>query len=310
MTTILLTGRTGQVGWELERILTPLGRVIALGRSEMELTRSDSIRDSIRAASPDIIVNAAGYTAVDKAEMKPDLAMQINAAAVGVMAEEAKRVNATLVHYSTDYVFDGMGSSPYREEDRPNPVNVYGRSKLAGEHAIAKTGCDHLILRTSWVYSSRSDANFVATILRLAQEREQLSIVNDQIGSPTWARALAQATSELIKRRNSSRDHPGIYHLSASGCTSRFDFAKRILELAREMSPSHKRWASIRSITSAEYPLPALRPLNVAVCKQKIGRIFGIEMSGWEEQLRSCLDDLFKKEGRSQSKARPEQHRC
>ncbi len=305
MTTILLTGKTGQVGWELQRILTPLGRVIAPNRRQLDFTNCDSIRKSVREALPDIIINAAAYTAVDRAELEPDLAMQINAVAVGVMAEEAKRANALLIHYSTDYVFDGMKPAPYTEEDIPHPLNVYGASKLAGERAILQSNCDCLTLRTSWVYSTRRDINFVMTILRLALERKELAIVKDQIGSPTWARSLAQATSDLVKKGNDLRKHPGIYHLSANGVTSRFDFAKTILDLAKEISIPREKWASLRPITTAEYPLPARRPLNVVVSKDKISRIFGVEMSGWKEQLRSCLDELFKKENHPQSRMEP-----
>ena len=293
MTTILLTGRTGQVGWELQRTLAPLGRVIALDRTRLDLVNSDSIRRVIRDASPDIIVNAAGYTTVDKAESEPDLAMHVNAVAPGVMAEEARRIDALLVHYSTDYVFDGARPTPYVEEDAPNPLNIYGTSKLEGERAIATSGCAHLILRASWIYSARG-TNFVLTMLRLARERKELAVVDDQIGSPTWARTLAESTAELLCKIRQPKEEKGIYHLSANGYASRFDFAKRILEMAREISRENTGWASLRPITTAEYPLPAARPLNCATSKDRIKRVFGIEMPGWEVQLQSCLKELMK----------------
>jgi dTDP-4-dehydrorhamnose reductase len=292
VTTILLTGKTGQVGWELQRALAPLGRVIALDRTQMDLANADAIRRTIRDAAPGIIVNAAGYTAVDRAESEPDLAMRVNAVAPGVIAEEAKRIDAVLVHYSTDYVFDGTRSTPYVEEDAPNPLNVYGKSKLEGERAVAASGCAHLTLRASWIYSARG-SNFVLTILRLARERKELAIVDDQIGSPTWARTLAESTAELLRRIRQPREERGIYHLSANGFASRFDFAKRILDVAREISHENAGWASLRPITTAEYPLPAARPLNCATSKDKIKRVFGIEMPGWEEELRSFLNDMI-----------------
>lgn len=296
MTTILLTGKTGQVGWELQRALATLGRVIALDRTQMDLTNADSIRKAIRDAAPGVIVNAAGYTAVDKAESEPDLAMQINAAAPGVMAEEAKRIDALLVHYSTDYVFDGTRSTPYVEEDAPNPLNVYGTSKLEGERAVAASGCAHLTLRASWIYSARG-SNFVLTILRLARERKELAIVDDQIGSPTWARALAESTAELLRNIRLPKEQSGIYHLSAQGYTTRFNFAKRILEIARGIFPNTAGAPTLRPITSAEYPLPAARPHNAATSKDKIKRVFGIEMPGWEDELRSFLNDMVASTG-------------
>lgn len=298
MTCILLLGKTGQLGWELERTLPSRGRVIALDRTQLELTDPGSIRKAIRAASPGIIVNAAAYTAVDKAESEPDLAMQINGVAPGVIAEEAKRVNALLIHYSTDYVFDGTKSAPYTEDDAPRPLNAYGTSKLAGERALAESGCAYVILRTSWVYAGRGGGNFVTTILRLAREKTELPVVNDQIGSPTWARALAEATGELVDKAVQAREATGIYHLAAKGYASRFDFAKRILAIAREISHEETGWARLRPITTAEYPLPAKRPLSVATSKDKIKRVFGIEMPDWEVQLRSFLTEFMKPENR------------
>lgn len=305
MTTILLTGKTGQVGWELQRALAPLGHLIALDRTQMDLTDADSIRKAVRDAAPGIIVNAAGYTTVDKAESEPDLAMQVNGAAPGVMAEEAKRINALLVHYSTDYVFDGTRPTPYVEEDAPHPINVYGKSKLAGERAIAASGGAHLILRASWIYSARR-ANFVLAILRLAREQKELSVVDDQIGSPSWARALAESTAELLRNLTLHTVQSGIYHLSAQGYTTRFNFAKRILEIAREISRGTVGAPTLRPITSAEYPLLAARPLNAATSKEKIKHVFGIEMPDWEDQLRSYLNDrVAAKQDQSMSDAVP-----
>lgn len=288
MSRILLTGRTGQVGWELARALAPLGEVLAPGRGDMDLTNADSIRKTIREAKPEIIVNAAGYTAVDKAESEPDLAMEVNAVAPGIMAREAKRIGALLVHYSTDYVFDGKLDRPYVEEDAPHPVNVYGESKLAGERAIEAVGGAYVILRTSWVYSARG-ANFVLTILRLAREKKELKVVDDQAGSPTWARALAEATAELLRRRDRIPGHCGIYHLSAAGHTSRYEFAKAIIRVMQEVSGTSESWAGVRPITSDQYPLPARRPRNPVTNKDKVQRVFGIEMPGWDAQLRSFL---------------------
>lgn len=292
MTTILLAGKTGQVGWELQRALAPLGRVIAPDRTQLDLTRPDSVRKAIRDTAPDIIVNAAAYTAVDQAEAEPGLAMQVNGVAPGVMGEETRRINALLVHYSTDYVFDGTCATPYTEEDTPKPLNTYGQSKLAGELAIAASGCAHLILRTSWIYSVRG-TNFLLTLLRLARERNELAIVDDQIGSPTWARPLAEATAGLLGKAKCLPEETGIYHLSATGHTSRYDFAKKLIGMARQLSGDNTGWATVRPIKTADYPLPAIRPLNSAMNKDKIKRIFGIELTHWEVQLGSCLADHF-----------------
>jgi len=298
MTTILLTGNSGQVGWELQRALTPLGNLIALGRDGMDHANPDSIRSAIRVARPGIIVNAAGYTTVDKAESEPDLAMQINGVAPGIMAEEAKRIGAPLVHYSTDYVYDGVLERPYTEDDAPKPLNTYGKSKLAGEHAIAAVGGTYVILRTSWVYSARR-SNFVLAILRLAREKPVLTVVNDQVGSPTWARALAESTAGLLRNRPLLHDHGGVFHLSASGQTSRFEFARAIIRIMKEISGAKGGWAEISPITTDQYhpPLPARRPLSPVTDKNKIKRVFGIEMPGWESQLRSFLPELADKIG-------------
>jgi dTDP-4-dehydrorhamnose reductase len=292
MTTILLTGKSGQVGWELQRALAPLGNLVALGRGEMDHGDPDSIRSAMRNAKPDVVVNAAGYTTVDRAESEVDLVTRVNSVAPGIIAEEARRIGAALIHYSTDYVYDGTLSRPYREDDAPNPLNAYGRSKLAGERAIQAVGGAHLILRTSWVYSERG-SNFVLAMLRLAREKPTLAVVSDQTGSPSWARALATATADLLRDLERVRAHSGTYHLSASGHTSRFEFAQSIIRLAREISGEHAGWAEIMPVTAAEYLRePARRPRNLVTDKSSIKRVFGIEMPGWEAQLRAFLADF------------------
>jgi len=295
LSTILVTGKTGQVGWELQGPLAPLGQVVAVDRSQMNLADPDSIRQVIRQARPEIIVNAAGYTAVDKAEAEPALAQQVNAIAPGVMAEEARRIDALLVHYSTDYVYDGRKGAPYVEHDVPNPLNAYGQSKLAGEQAIIATGCAHLILRTSWIYSDRG-TNFVLTMLKLARERKVLTVVDDQIGSPTWARLLAESTAAILGRPKHVKQNSGIYHLSAQGYPSRFDFAVQIIEIARKRSGSGIGWAEIKRTTTENYPLPAVRPLHVATSKEKFKRVFGVEVPDWADQLQRCLEEILGKQ--------------
>lgn len=288
MTGILVIGKTGQVGIELPAALRGLGHVTALGRADMDLTDPDAIRSTIRAVKPDIIINAAGYTIVDKAEGEPELAMQVNATAPGIMAEEARRLGALLVHYSTDYVFDGTKATPYVEDDTPNPINTYGRSKLEGESAIAAAGCRHLILRASWIYSGHG-TNFVLSMLKTARERKELFVVDDQIGSPSWARTLALTTAELLGKITPETPATGVYHLSAPDVVSRRDFAIKIIAMAQSISGESSGWAEIRRTTTANYPLPAARPLMATTSKEKIRRVFGIEMPGWETQIRDFL---------------------
>lgn len=288
MKSILVTGRNGQVGTELPSSLKSLGAVIALGRSAMDLSSPDAIRSTIRSTRPDIIVNAAGYTAVDNAESEPAIARQINAVAPGILAEETLRLGALLVHYSTDYVFDGSKGSPYIEDDTPNPVNIYGRTKLDGEIAIAATGCRHLILRTSWIYSE-TGTNFVLTMLRLGREKKHLAIVEDQIGSPTSAMRLAEATSKILHRYLEGMDAHGVFHLSATGYVSRLDFTRSIFAIAREISGETRQWAELSATTTSQYPLPAARPLNAATSKEKISKTFGVQMASWQDQLREFL---------------------
>jgi len=292
MTDILVTGKTGQVGRELARRLAPLGRVLATGRNELDLASPDSIRRAMRQFSPRIVVNAAAYTAVDKAESEPELALQVNAVGPGVLAEEAKRVNALLVHYSTDYIFDGLLGRPYVEDDAPNPLNVYGKTKLAGERAIGAVGGAYLILRTSWIYSDQPP-NFVLTMLKLAGERSEIAVVDDQVGSPTWARSLAEATAELVRQEAQARERGGIYHLSALGYATRHAFAKRIFEVASALSGGEFRQPTLRPIRTEDYPLPAARPLNCPTSKEKVKTVFGVEMSNWTTQLEACMAQLL-----------------
>jgi dTDP-4-dehydrorhamnose reductase len=291
MLRILVPGRTGQVGCELQGALAPLGTVIALDRSAMDVADPDSIRRAIRDAKPEVIVNATAYNNVDRAESETELAMQVNGVAPGVMAEEAKRLGAVLIHYSTDYVFDGELDRPYSEDDPPNPINAYGKTKLAGERAIEAVGGHYLILRSSWIYSARG-SNFVLTVLRLAREKPELAMVDDQSGSPTWARALAEATAELLRRKELITPHSGVYHLAASGHTSRYEFAKAIIQVMSEVSGVTDGWAHVKPTTSDQYPLPAIRPLHPAMSKSRIKRVFGIEMPSWQLQLDDFLLDL------------------
>ena len=295
MRKILLTGKNGQVGWELQRTLAALGEVIALGREEMDLGNPDAIRARIREIKPDIIVNAASYTAVDKAESEPELAMAINGVAPGIIAEEAKHVGVRLVHYSTDYVFDGKKSGAYSEEDAPKPASVYGRSKLAGEKAIRASGADHLIFRTSWVFAARGK-NFLKTILRLAAEREELRIVADQFGAPTWARLVADVTALALQqdlaRLKNGKFESGIFNLTAAGETSWHGFASAIITAARKRGASLK-CRTVVPITSAEYPLPAARPANSRLSGAKLEKRYGVEMPGWDYCMHQCLAELF-----------------
>jgi dTDP-4-dehydrorhamnose reductase len=296
--TILVTGRTGQVGRELVRCLHSLGNVIATDRNELDLANPDSIRHAMREYAPQIVVNAAAYTAVDKAESEPQLAMQVNGIAPGVLAEEAKRANALLVHYSTDYIFDGLLGRPYVEDDAPNPLNVYGKTKLAGERAIAALGDAFLIVRTSWIYSDRPP-NFVLTMLKLAREKSEIAVVDDQVGSPTWARSLAESTVELVRQEAQARERAGIYHLSALGYATRHDFAKRIFEVASVLSGGEFRQPTLHRIRTEDYPLPAARPLNCPTSKEKVKTVFGVEMSHWTTQLEACMAPLLSRNASS-----------
>lgn len=288
MTRILLTGKAGQVGGELVAALAPLGEVTACDRDALDLADPASIVATVRELRPDIIVNAAAYTAVDRAEAEPALAMAVNGTAPGILAAEALRLNALLVHYSTDYVFDGAKRAPYDENDAPNPLNVYGRTKLAGDRAVQASGAKHLILRTTWVYGARGK-NFLLTILRLAAERDELKIVDDQIGAPTWCRDIATATGAILARlpdREGARPgaFSGLYNLSAQGSTSWHGFAAEILAHAAA-TPK----ARLLPIPTSAYPTAAARPLNSVLGRDKLRNTFSIELPDWRASLAACL---------------------
>lgn len=292
---ILLTGATGQVGWELARTLLPLGEVVAVNRTQADLADLNVLRSVIQQHKPDVIVNPAAYTAVDKAETETALAHTINAEAPGVLAEEAKKIGALLVHYSTDYVFDGTKNLPYTEEDTTNPSNIYGQSKLAGEQAIQSVAGDYLILRTSWVYASRGN-NFLKTILRLAAEREELKIVADQIGSPTWARLIAETTAHIVRQtmleRQLSSFNSAVYHLTSSGQTSWHGFAQKIVDIVREQGKLGLKNRAIHPIPTTDYPLPAKRPANSRLSTNRLEQQFGLSLPTWDNALRLCMQEL------------------
>jgi len=283
---VLLTGCEGQIGWELQRSLAPLGEVVACDRARLDIADLDRVRAVIRESRPQLIVNAAGYTAVDRAEAKEALAGRVNAEAPRVVAEEAQRLGAWLVHYSTDYVFDGAKSGPYLEEDTPNPLNAYGRTKLAGEQAVAAVGGRYLIFRTSWVYADRGK-NFLRTMLRLARESDELRIVDDQIGAPTWARIVAESTAlcalQVLRGGEAADARAGIYHLACSGETSWFGFAGAIFESSQDRVPR------LVPIATNEYAAPARRPANSLLDNTKIARVFGIVPVDWRRALGLCL---------------------
>ena len=292
---ILLFGKNGQVGWELNRSLLPLGEVVALGRDDADFSRPESLREIIQAIKPDIIVNAVAYTAVDKAEAEEELALVINSESPKVLAEEALKENILLVHYSTDYVFDGTKKSPYIETDEPCPSNAYGRTKLAGEQAIQSSGCDYLILRTSWVYASRAN-NFLLTMLKLVQEREELSIVADQIGAPTTARLIADTTilcvQQAMKERLAGVFSSDLYHLTASGHTSWHGFTKEIVSIASQNVKLQLTIKELKAIPTSDYPTPAARPMNSQLELTKLESIFTLKMPDWKESLSVCMAEI------------------
>jgi dTDP-4-dehydrorhamnose reductase len=290
MKNILLIGKQGQIAWELQVTLATLGNVTVLGSQELDLNNPDQIVDRVRSIQPQIIVNAAAYTAVDKAESEPELCMSINANAPRVLAELARQSQALLVHYSTDYVFDGQKTSPYVETDPTNPLGVYGASKLAGERAIIQVDCPHLILRTTWVYGDRGK-NFLLTILRLAAEKSELKIVADQIGAPTWSRSIAEATSQIVAQCHRDRSSiKGLYNLSAAGSTSWHGFASEIVSQYRSLYPErHLAIQNIVPIPASEYPTPAQRPANSRLDNSKILQDFGVILPDWNSSLGQLL---------------------
>jgi dTDP-4-dehydrorhamnose reductase len=285
MNRILITGTSGQVGYELERSLQGLGEIIALDRNRMDLSNLDQVRDVIRIVRPTLIVNPAAYTAVDRAESEPELAMRINGEAPGVMAEEARRLGAGMIHYSTDYVFDGTKESAYVEDDPTCPVNVYGATKLAGEQLIQAAGIEHLILRTSWVYGKRGK-NFLLTMQRLARERESLAVVADQFGAPTWSRTIADTTAHIVAIGGGKipSGSSGIYHLTAQGRTSWHGFTEAIVAHA-----STEKKPLVTPIPASDYPVPARRPQNSSLsCERLMGRFCALP--AWDRALALCLD--------------------
>jgi dTDP-4-dehydrorhamnose reductase len=303
---ILLTGKNGQIGWELLRFLPQLGEVVALDRNQLDLSKPNDISRTIREVRPQLIVNAAAYTAVDQAETDIEMASAVNGEAPGLMAKEAKKIGAALVHYSTDYVFDGSKKTPYDETDSANPINVYGKTKFAGEQAIRSSDVPHLIFRTAWVYATRG-RNFLLTILRLATEREELRIVNDQIGAPTCAADLAAATCKIlagISERNREQfvfsKVCGIYHMSAAGQTTWYDFAKRILKEA-EANSHDLPWLAdatkgrrliaqrLIPVSTKEFGSPARRPSYSVLSNSRLIQAFGVTLPDWNSQLQRCF---------------------
>jgi len=297
---ILLTGATGQVGGELLETLKPLGEVVAPARAEMDLADGASVRETIRSVRPRWIVNPGAYTAVDKAESEPELAYAINAEAVRVMGQEARAIGAGVIHFSTDYVFDGSASAPYRETDATGPASVYGASKLYGERALRESGAGYFVFRTSWVYGARGK-NFLLTILKLTRELEMVRVVADQHGSPTWSRDLARMTTEVIGQcEDAARgrefadvlaDVGGVYHAAAAGETTWYGFAAEAVRLQREKEPA-VRFAEIESIATAEYPTPARRPANSRMDCSRLMETFGWKMMDWQDSLRKVLAEL------------------
>lgn len=303
---ILLTGKNGQVGAELLRLLPQVGEVVAFGHNQLDLSNPSDICRAIREVRPQLIVNAAAYTAVDQAETDETTAQAVNAQAPGLLAEEAKKIGASLVHYSTDYVFDGTKKVPYVETDSANPINVYGKTKLAGEEAIRGSGASHLIFRASWVYATRG-RNFLLTILRLATEREELRIVCDQVGAPTWASEVAAATAKILARIHQKNDHSfvfsevsGTYHMSAAGQTTWYDFAETILEKA-EVNGHSVDWLSAATqgrrlitrrvipVSTDEFGSLTPRPAYSILSNSCLNQTFGVALPNWHDQLQRCF---------------------
>ena len=289
---ILLLGKNGQLGWELHRTLQPLGKVFAVDYPEIDLTSADSIHKTVREYQPELIINAAAYTDVDRAESEPEIAMVVNGLAPGLLAEQAKTLGAALIHYSTDYVFDGKKGSPYVETDTPNPINVYGRSKLAGEQAVTKVEDVYLIFRTSWVYSLHRKS-FVTKVLRWSRKKQTMRIVSDQIGSPTWARMLAEITAQVLAKASGDvvhwiKDHKGIYHLAGRGAASRLEWGQAILHY--DPHSEEQITQEVQSASTAEFPTPAQRPLLTALSCERFQNTFGLIVPDWKETIRLALE--------------------
>ncbi len=296
---ILLFGKNGQVGWELQRSLAPLGELVALASDSQELcgdlTNLAGIARTVRAVAPDVIVNAAAHTAVDQAESEPERARTLNALAPGVLAQEAQRSGAWLVHYSTDYVFDGSGDTPWLETDPTGPLNVYGQTKLEGEAAIRDSGCNHLIFRTSWVYAARG-GNFAKTMLRLARERDSLAVINDQIGAPTGADLLADVTAHALRTAMQRPELGGLYHLAASGQTSWYDYARFVIDHARQAGNDIKvAPEAIQPVPTSAFPTAARRPLNSRLDTRKLQTTFGLRLPPWQDGITRMLTETLEK---------------
>jgi dTDP-4-dehydrorhamnose reductase len=295
----LVLGNTGQVGWELERQLKPLGTVKGIDFPEIDLTKHQSLAKLVRQLRPRVVFNAAAYTAVDKAESEPDLAMAINGVAPGVLAEEASRIGALLVHYSTDYVFDGTKGTPYLETDLPNPLNTYGRTKLAGDRAVAEVGRDYFIFRTSWVYGARG-RNFLLTILKLAKDRKELRIVSDQIGAPTWCRHIAASTIQVLRNSkwckhggcDGTEPVSGLYNLTSSGSTSWAGFTEAILRHAAELGIPNVQASTVCPIKSEEYPTQAARPKYSLLDTANLQEMIRERMPDWQESLTAVMEEI------------------
>jgi len=284
---ILLFGKNGQIGWELQRSLAPLGDVVALGSEELDLAQADLLREALRREQPEIIVNAAAYTAVDRAEQEPELATAVNSIASRVIAEEASELGAALIHYSSDYVFDGKKGDFYVESDLPNPLSQYGRSKLEGEKAIEQVGGNYLILRTSWVYDLRRE-NFVSKVLKWARSNQNLRIATDQIGSPTWSRALAEITALVLGKGRDDvlgwlQERKGTFHLAGKGAASRFDWAVAILELDSGWEDGAP--TQVQRAKAEEFPTAARRPAYSALSCDRFEEVFGLQMPHWQAAL-------------------------
>ena len=292
---ILLFGKSGQVGWELQRSLAPLGDLIALGSASTELCgdlrNADGIAETVHRTAPDVIVNTSAHTAVDKAESEPELAEALNARAPETLAKAALQCGALLVHYSTDYVFDGSGTKPWTESDPTGPLSVYGRTKLAGEQAIQRSGCRYLIFRTSWVYGTRGK-NFARTILKLAAERESLSVVADQIGAPTGADLLADVTAHALRQAHSDKTISGIYHLCGGGETSWHGYATFVCDFARSAGVTLKV-GTIEAVPSSAFPTPAPRPLNSRLDTSKLRSTFDLSLPNWQDGVERMLIEIL-----------------
>jgi dTDP-4-dehydrorhamnose reductase len=295
---ILLLGQNGQVGWELQRALAPLGEVVGCdldspGDLRADFSQPEALRALVRRVRPDAIVNAAAHTAVDKAESEPELARTINATAPGVLAQEAAALGAWLLHYSTDYVFDGSGTQPRDEDDPTGPLSIYGRTKLEGEQAIRASGCRHLILRTSWVYAARG-GNFVRTMLRLAAERDELKVIDDQIGAPTGADLLADATAHAWRAAMAQPDLAGTYHCVAGGETSWHGYARFVIEWARAQGqPIRVAPGAIQAVPTTAFPTPARRPLNSRLSTARLQRAFGLQLPHWQTGVERLLHEVL-----------------